>query len=162
MFGNSFDEEEMGRACRRVWEILSQFGLEALSTQRAGTLSGGQRQRLALAAALANQPKLLLLDEPFGALDALSRRHLQRFFWEHVHGRVTAIFVTHDLEEALLVGDQVQIGVEPSSPRIQVEKHGLSPHEWELREEFGSLRATLITTLEVAGTARTGNADTGS
>ncbi len=150
LFGSSFDDEDTARASRRVWALLRQFGLEPLAEQRAGTLSGGQRQRLALAAALANRPKLLLLDEPFGALDAITRRQLQRFFWEHLHGRVTAVFVTHDLEEALLIGDRVAVGVGRESQSLDVDKNGLPPHEWERGPAFSRLRADLIAHLEGA------------
>lgn len=155
MFGDSFCKEDRRRAARRVWELLSEFGLESLATQSGATLSGGQRQRVALACALANRPNVLVLDEPFGALDALTRRQLQRFYWEHIRGRVTAVFVTHDLEEALLIGDQVMVGVGVSSSTLQVDKEGLSPNQWELRDEFGVLRREIIVALEQVQIANT-------
>jgi ABC-type nitrate/sulfonate/bicarbonate transport system ATPase subunit len=98
--------------------------------------------------ALANRPLVLLLDEPFGALDAITRRQLQHFYWQHVHGRVTAVFVTHDLEEALLIGDIVRVGVTPTAAMIEVDKQDLPPHQWELHENFSRLRANLIAALE--------------
>ena len=150
MFGNRFDDDTVDQADQSAWRLLYEFGLDSFASQRAGTLSGGQRQRLALATALANRPQLLLLDEPFGALDAITRRQLQRFFWRHVHGRVTAVFVTHDLEEALLVGDRVRVGAAPESETIKVDKHGLPPHQWELDGDFGRLRTKLIAALEKA------------
>lgn len=71
-------------------------------------LSGGQRQRIALARALAVQPKVLLLDEPFGALDAKVRKELRRWLRKlHDELHITSIFVTHDQEEALEVADRV-------------------------------------------------------
>jgi osmoprotectant transport system ATP-binding protein len=73
-------------------------------------LSGGQRQRVALARALADQPGLLLLDEPFGALDAITRSDLQTSFLAIRHGfPVTTVLVTHDLGEAVLLGDRIAV-----------------------------------------------------
>src|SRR3546814_11388777 len=73
-------------------------------------LSGGQRQRVALARALAVDPKLLLLDEPFGALDAKVRKDLRRWLRElHAQMGLTSIFVTHDQEEALELADRVVV-----------------------------------------------------
>ena len=84
--------------------------LDVLAKRRPSELSGGQRQRVALARALAVKPKVLLLDEPFGALDAKVRKELRRWLrrlHEEVH--VTSVFVTHDQEEALEVSDRVVI-----------------------------------------------------
>jgi osmoprotectant transport system ATP-binding protein len=75
-----------------------------------GELSGGQRQRVAVARALAARPELILLDEPFGALDAITRADLQASFQEiRLTLRVTAVLVTHDLNEAFLLGDRVAV-----------------------------------------------------
>ncbi len=90
--------------------LLRLVQLEALGQRRPSELSGGQRQRVALARALAVKPKVLLLDEPFGALDAKVRKELRRWLrrlHEEVH--VTSVFVTHDQEEALEVSDRVVI-----------------------------------------------------
>ena len=144
-FGDKANTEH-GR--RRCWEILGEFGLRAFATQRARTLSGGQRQRVALATALANSPRLLLLDEPFGALDAITRRRLQRFFWDHVHGKITAVFVTHDPEEAILIGDRVMVGVGEKRAMIASEKNGIPIGKWEFGDEFARLRIILIKALE--------------
>jgi ABC-type nitrate/sulfonate/bicarbonate transport system ATPase subunit/ABC-type nitrate/sulfonate/bicarbonate transport system permease component len=132
----------------RCMRLLIDFGLERAVVQRADTLSGGQRQRLALAMVLANAPEVLLLDEPFGALDAITRRQLQEFYWRKVSGKVTAVFVTHDLEEALLVGDVVRVGVGADGAMLAVNKAGHPPHEWELTGAFSDLRIQLIQTLE--------------
>ena len=105
----------------RVHELLGLVKLEGLDKRRPHELSGGQRQRVALARALAIRPKVLLLDEPFGALDAKVRKDLRR--WLRVfHNEIglTTLFVTHDQEEALELaldtGDEVSIRVAALTP----------------------------------------------
>ncbi|MFO1081728.1 MAG: sulfate ABC transporter ATP-binding protein [Reyranellaceae bacterium] len=95
---------------RRVDDLLELVQLAALGKRWPAQLSGGQRQRVALARALAVEPRVLLLDEPFGALDAQVRRDLRRWLRE-LHGRTghTTLFVTHDQEEALELADRVAI-----------------------------------------------------
>ncbi|GLR11808.1 sulfate/thiosulfate import ATP-binding protein CysA [Chitinimonas prasina] len=95
---------------RRVHELLNLVQLDWLADRYPAQLSGGQRQRIALARALAVEPKVLLLDEPFGALDTKVRKELRRWLkrlHEEVH--VTSVFVTHDQEEALEVADRVVV-----------------------------------------------------
>jgi sulfate transport system ATP-binding protein len=92
----------------RVHRLLNLVQLDWLADRYPAQLSGGQRQRIALARALAVEPKVLLLDEPFGALDAKVRKELRRWLRRlHDELHVTSIFVTHDQEEALEVADQV-------------------------------------------------------
>jgi sulfate transport system ATP-binding protein len=95
---------------RRVEELLSLVQLEGLGKRYPSQLSGGQRQRVALARALAIEPRMLLLDEPFGALDAKVRKDL-RHWLRDLHDRLglTTIFVTHDQEEALELADLVAV-----------------------------------------------------
>jgi sulfate transport system ATP-binding protein len=95
---------------RRVEELLSLVQLENLGGRYPSQLSGGQRQRVALARALAIEPRMLLLDEPFGALDAKVRKDL-RVWLKSLHSRLglTTVFVTHDQEEALELGDLVAV-----------------------------------------------------
>lgn len=94
----------------RVIGLLNLVQIEGLSERYPSQLSGGQRQRVALARALAVEPKVLLLDEPFGALDAKVRRELRRWLLKlHEEVKVTTVFVTHDQEEALEVADRVVI-----------------------------------------------------
>jgi sulfate transport system ATP-binding protein len=98
------------RVAARVGELLGLVRLEGLGERRPSQLSGGQRQRVALARALAAEPKVLLLDEPFGALDAKVRQDLRQWL-RRLHGAigVTSVFVTHDQEEAFEVADRVVV-----------------------------------------------------
>lgn len=94
----------------RAEELLRLVQLEGLGNRLPAQLSGGQRQRVALARALAIEPKLLLLDEPFGALDAKVRKDLRRWLRDlHKQMGLTSIFVTHDQEEALELADRVVV-----------------------------------------------------
>lgn len=94
----------------KVEELLALVQLEGLGGRYPSQLSGGQRQRVALARALAIEPKILLLDEPFGALDAKVRRELRRWLRDlHERTGLTTIFVTHDQEEALELADRVAL-----------------------------------------------------
>ena len=92
----------------RVHELLELVHLDQFADRLPAQLSGGQRQRMALARALAAEPKVLLLDEPFGALDAKVRKELREWLRRlHDEVHVTTIFVTHDQEEALEVADEL-------------------------------------------------------
>jgi sulfate transport system ATP-binding protein len=93
---------------RRVHELLSLVQMDPFSERYPSQLSGGQRQRVALARALAVEPKVLLLDEPFGALDAQVRQELRRWL-RRLHNEIhlTSVFVTHDQEEALELANRV-------------------------------------------------------
>jgi sulfate transport system ATP-binding protein len=94
----------------RVLELLRLVQLEGLAGRYPNQLSGGQRQRVALARALAVEPKVLLLDEPFGALDAKVRKELREWLRRlHDEVHVTTVFVTHDQEEALEVSDEIVV-----------------------------------------------------
>ncbi|PPA69035.1 sulfate/molybdate ABC transporter ATP-binding protein [Jeotgalibacillus proteolyticus] len=94
----------------KVEELLGLVKLESLAGRYPSQLSGGQRQRVALARALAVEPKVLLLDEPFGALDAKVRKDLRRWLRRlHDEFHITSIFVTHDQEEALDVADRIVV-----------------------------------------------------
>jgi sulfate transport system ATP-binding protein len=94
----------------RAEELLQLVQLDGLANRMPAQLSGGQRQRVALARALAIEPRLLLLDEPFGALDARVRKDLRRVLRDlHKQMGLTSIFVTHDQEEALELADRVVV-----------------------------------------------------
>jgi NitT/TauT family transport system ATP-binding protein len=91
-------------------QYLSEIGLTAFADHYPKQLSGGMMQRVAIARALANDPDILLMDEPFGALDSQTRRTMQKLLlrvWEHSHK--TVAFVTHDIDEAILLGDRVLV-----------------------------------------------------
>jgi sulfate transport system ATP-binding protein len=109
-FGLSVRKRPKGEIAERVKELLGLVRLDGLAARYPSQLSGGQLQRMALARALAVQPQVLLLDEPFGALDAQVRGELRewlRRLHEEIH--VTTIFVTHDQEEAMEVAEQIVV-----------------------------------------------------
>jgi sulfate transport system ATP-binding protein len=109
-FGLQIRKRPKTEVRERVDELLSLVGLTQWSEQRPSQLSGGQRQRMALARALAVQPKVLLLDEPFGALDATVRAELRTWLRRlHDARHVTTVLVTHDQEEAMEVADRIAV-----------------------------------------------------
>ncbi|NMG65889.1 sulfate ABC transporter ATP-binding protein [Azoarcus indigens] len=117
---------------KRVHRLLELVQLDWLADRFPAQLSGGQRQRIALARALAVEPRVLLLDEPFGALDAQVRKELRRWLRRlHDELHVTSIFVTHDQEEALEVADRVVLmnkgKVEQVGTPQQVYEHPATP-----------------------------------
>jgi sulfate transport system ATP-binding protein len=109
-FGLTIRKQPKQRVRARVEELLGIVGLSGYAERYPSQLSGGQRQRMALARALAVEPRVLLLDEPFGALDALVRAELRewlRRLHEEVH--VTTVLVTHDQEEAMAIADHLVV-----------------------------------------------------
>ncbi len=124
-FGLTVRKRPKDQITARVRELLDLVGLSHLGERYPSQLSGGQRQRMALARALAVEPHVLLLDEPFGALDARVREEL-RTWLRHLHDdvHVTTIFVTHDQEEALEIAEQIVVinegRVEQTAPPNEV------------------------------------------
>ena len=109
-FGLKIRKRPRPEVVERVDELLALVGLTKWADQRPDQLSGGQRQRMALARALAVQPRVLLLDEPFGALDANVRAELRRWLRRlHDEQGVTTVLVTHDQEEAMEVSDTIAV-----------------------------------------------------
>jgi sulfate transport system ATP-binding protein len=109
-FGLSIRKRPKDQIRERVQELLGLVQLDGLIDRYPSQLSGGQRQRMALARALAVEPKVLLLDEPFGALDASVRTELRQWLRRlHDEVHVTTIFVTHDQEEAMDVAEQIVV-----------------------------------------------------
>ena len=120
------------QALARARHYVEKVGLANFADSYPHQLSGGMKQRVAIARALAMQPSILLMDEPFAALDALTRRRMQEellALWNEV--RFTLLFVTHSIEEALIVGNRVAV---------------LSPHPGRLRAEFNSHEFDLAST----------------
>jgi sulfate transport system ATP-binding protein len=109
-FGLEIRKRPKDEIKRRVHELLELVHLEQFADRLPSQLSGGQRQRMALARALAVEPTVLLLDEPFGALDAKVRKELREWLRRlHDEVHVTTVFVTHDQEEALEVADEIVV-----------------------------------------------------
>ncbi len=134
---------------QRVQELLRLVQLEGLNDRYPTQLSGGQRQRVALARALAVEPRVLLLDEPFGALDAKVRKDLRRWL-RHFHDEVhlTTVFVTHDQEEALEIADEVvimnQARVEQVGTPQEVYDRPASPFVYRFLGNVNVLRAQAL------------------
>ena len=145
--------QKMGRdeACARALEYLKEVGMADAANKYPFQLSGGIQQRVAIARALAMESDILLLDEPFGALDARNRQELQELLldlWHNAEHRRTVVFVTHDLSEALLLADRIvfmvpkhiECIVDVDFPRPRnLEKLSLDPHFREMRSELMEL-----------------------
>ncbi|MGM9922839.1 MAG: sulfate/molybdate ABC transporter ATP-binding protein [Bacillus sp. (in: firmicutes)] len=141
----------------KVTELLQLVKLENYADRYPRQLSGGQRQRVALARSLAVEPEVLLLDEPFGALDAKVRKELRRWL-RHLHNdfQITSVFVTHDQEEALDVADRIVImnngRIEQVGTPEEVYNHPANPFVYDF---LGS--ANLITGKVSNGRLQTGD-----
>jgi len=123
-------DEAHGRAI----DSIARVGLAGFEDAYPHQLSGGMKQRVAIARALAMKPRVLLMDEPFAALDALTRRKMQEELlqlWDEV--RFTLVFVTHSIEEALVVGNRVAL-LSPRPGRVRAE---INCHDWDLNSIGG-------------------------
>jgi sulfate transport system ATP-binding protein len=145
-----------GEINRRVEELLDLVQLLGYADRYPSQLSGGQRQRVALARALAPRPKVLLLDEPFGALDAKVREELRgwlRKFHDEVH--VTSLFVTHDQQEAFEVCDQMVVlnkgRVEQMGPPQVLYEHPASPFVTEFLGAVNRLKVETVLGMDLMG-----------
>ncbi|MDX5356600.1 MAG: ABC transporter ATP-binding protein [Rhodobacterales bacterium] len=127
----------------RIAELLNLVGLAGQGDKYPGEMSGGMQQRLQIARCLAQNPSVLLMDEPFGALDAMTRQGLQDEVLELVaRSGTTVIFVTHDLEEAIYLGDRV-VGLLPHPGRVGIDVPVRLPrprHQLATREDPDFLR----------------------
>jgi NitT/TauT family transport system ATP-binding protein len=110
MFGPRINGMAPLQAEREAMQWLSLVGLDKFADAYPHQLSGGMKQRVAIVRALANQPRILLMDEPFGALDAQTRAHMQAHLleiWRKIN--ITVIFITHDLDEAIFLADRILV-----------------------------------------------------
>ena len=123
MFGLEMQGMESGVAEGEARQWLEMVGLSRFEESYPHELSGGMKQRVAIARALANNPQVLIMDEPFGALDALTRCKMQTYLlqiWKRVN--VTILFITHDLDEAIYLSDRILVlGVNPGGVREIIE-----------------------------------------
>ncbi len=134
-----------------VDDYIKQVGLENFANHFPKQLSGGMKQRVAIARSLANDPKILLMDEPFGALDSQTRLQMQQLLlqvWEK--SRKTVVFVTHDIDEAIMLGDRVFVmGSKPG--RIQKILDVNIPHprtlDMAMEPEFLTLKKEILSLL---------------
>src|SRR4029077_15337495 len=128
----------------RTAELLQMMRLSDFSMRYPHALSGGMRQRVGIARALTTRPRALLMDEPFGALDAQTRGHLQEELlqiWEHQ--RTTVLFVTHSIDEALLLADRILV-FSPRPGRIAADiKVDLPPPRTSQSADFTALAREL-------------------
>jgi ABC-type nitrate/sulfonate/bicarbonate transport system ATPase subunit len=155
ILGPEIDGRSRREARQNARDLLPLFGLDGFENVYPGTLSGGMRQRAALLRTFLTGRDVLLLDEPFGALDALTRRELQRWLlgiW--VRFRKTILFITHDVEEAVFLADRVLV-FSPRPGRIVKELHVDLPRPREsvslLSEDMRRLEADLLAALGAGG-----------
>lgn len=138
----------MRAASRIPWSevdrVIELIGLKGFETHRPYELSGGMQQRVAIARALVMHPRVLLMDEPFGALDAQTREDMQEFLielWERI--RATVIFVTHDIEEAIMLGSRlVVMSARPGRVSLDAPVPLGRPRNWDMSatKEFLDLK----------------------
>ncbi|MGG7177712.1 sulfate/molybdate ABC transporter ATP-binding protein [Clostridium paraputrificum] len=131
-FGLRVQKKDRSEIDKRVNELIELIGLKGLEKRYPHQLSGGQKQRVAFARALAPNPKLLLLDEPFAAIDAKVRKELRTWLKEMISKlKITSIFVTHDQEEAVEVADEIIVTnkgrVEQKGSPIEIYKNPKTP-----------------------------------
>jgi NitT/TauT family transport system ATP-binding protein len=136
----------------RAHELLQKVGLSGFESKRPHELSGGMRQRVAICRALVHDPKVLLMDEPFSALDAITRDQMNVVLSEMLERyRKTVIFVTHSIREAVYLSDRVLVmGGRPSSMLLDLHISFPRPRPFEIEEtqEFGQYCRTLRLTIE--------------
>jgi NitT/TauT family transport system ATP-binding protein len=135
----------------RAEELLASVGLLELAERYPSALSEGQRQRVGLARALANEPRVLLMDEPFASLDALTRRQMQGLLIEiWSRRRPSVLFVTHDVDEALALGDRIAV-LSARPGRVLLERTLPRPRDGSARlaPETAALRAECLRALGV-------------
>ncbi|PNC28495.1 ABC transporter ATP-binding protein, partial [Acinetobacter baumannii] len=144
MFGPQMRGASQMTAEAQAREWINIIGLEKYENHYPHQLSGGMKQRVAIARALVNQPKILLMDEPFGALDPHTRQKMQKHLmdlWQNID--ITIIFVTHDMDEAILLADRiVALKANPGEIKEIIEVNLPRPRSLDLMStpEFKQLR----------------------
>jgi len=147
MFGLQMRDKDANTADSEARQWLEMVGLAKFENAYPHELSGGMKQRVAIARALANEPSILLMDEPFGALDALTRCKMQSYLlqiWKKVN--VTVLFITHDLDEACFLADRIMVmGTNPGRVLEVIENPVPRPRRAAqlLSPEFLALKARL-------------------
>ena len=134
---------------QKAMEVISMVGLEGWEHQSCGQLSGGMRQRVGIARALANDPEVLLMDEPFSALDPLVRRDMQ-FELLQIQRKLqkTVVFITHDMDEAFKLGDTVAIMRDGKVIQVDTpERMSTHPADDYVRDFTGSADKSKVTTV---------------
>jgi taurine transport system ATP-binding protein len=134
----------------RTAELLSSVGLGELGPRRVWEISGGQQQRVAIARALAAKPRLLLMDEPFAALDALTRERLQEDVRSLAEGDRAVVFVTHSVDEAVFLGSRIVVltdrpGRIALDLPIDLPRHGVTGDELRGSPQYAALRGEVAT-----------------
>ena len=139
-FGMKMRKVPAEERTRKAMEYIKLVGLEGFENALPKQLSGGMKQRVAIARTLANEPEMLLMDEPFGALDAQTRVVMQELLAKiSRETRTTILFITHDIDEALLLGDNIYVmSRRPGSIReqISISYEGKRDHNTLLRPDF--------------------------
>jgi ABC-type nitrate/sulfonate/bicarbonate transport system ATPase subunit len=134
-FGLGLSGMDRARQEQIAQEFVNKVGLKGFERAYPKALSGGMKQRVAIARALANNPAILLLDEPFGALDAQTRSLMQELLtrvWEELH--ITILFVTHDVEEAIFLSDRVFVmTARPGRIKAEIEVPLERPRQYEMK-----------------------------
>jgi ABC-type nitrate/sulfonate/bicarbonate transport system ATPase subunit len=123
LIGPEIQKESLAKTKTEALKLLTQLGLEGFENSYPAQLSGGMRQRVALIRTLLFRKDILLLDEPFGALDAMTRTVMQSILLDIWHkGRQTVLLITHDIEEALLLADRIYVlTARPASIKAEIE-----------------------------------------
>lgn len=152
ILGAEIEGIDLKRSREEARELLPLFGLEGFEEAMPGELSGGMRQRAALLRTVLTYKKVMALDEPFGALDALTRDKMQRWLldiWRELS--LTILFVTHDIEEALILADKVYVLSERPGRILEEVKVNLSRPRRTTDSEFVELKSNLRALLQTDG-----------